>query len=98
MSKLILLVGLILMGCEVQVQSQPQTSSFSSCEIQIEILHINGAENTIKYVFDVHRSDDCYRIAQDRLELKGNGTLWYRHKILATNVGSYKIVESTNTY
>lgn len=99
MNKLILLLGLVLVGCEVRVESQPQYSTLRDCSIEIEVMHVGGGENTIQYSFETY--EDCYETTQRVLELSGSGNLTFGsfgRKILATNVASYRIKTPVDTY
>lgn len=99
MSRLILILALVLVGCKVEVRSQSQSNTLRECNIEIEVMHVGGGENTVEYSFQ--STEDCHQTAQRAIKLSGSGNLTigpFAGKILATSVASYRIKTKLDTF
>lgn len=60
MNKLTLLIGLVLMGCELQVKSEVtshDSQTIVKCKVEVEVMHESGAINTINPIVNAY--NDC---------------------------------------
>ena len=106
MNKLILLLGLVLVGCEVEVKSELTThdsETIVECKVEVEVMHESGAINTINPIVNAY--NDCSvsnvyhrffitRYSPFRLVIHGDPV----DEVIATSVASYNIIKAEKVY
>lgn len=96
MNKLILLIGLVLMGCQVEVKSH-DSETIVECKVEVEVMHESGAVNTITPIVTDYNECDINKI-QRLFRMPYPPHLQVRNDIIATNVSSYNIIKAEKVY
>lgn len=101
MSKLILFALLFVVGChQAKTESSP-TYTATNCSVGVEVMHYNGATNTVTVITET--STDKCNISEitKRLELhvvRDNSWLRLGDTDFASNVASFNVVSTQVVY